>query len=102
MVSSRTATALVGAAVSLAVTFVAWYYFGTPFVFFVVPFVPFLFRRRTRSDRRRADGRAGPRPGAPGAEIDGTWECPRCGFRTRNEEYTHCPRDGTPLRPANP
>lgn len=73
---SRTTTALAGLAVSLAVTLVAWWYFDTLFVFLFLPFVPFLFRRRSRSGIRT---------------------CPTCGFRTENPEYTHCPRDGTRL-----
>ena len=83
MVGSRTATALVGLGVSLAVTVAAWQLFDTPFVFFVLPFVPFLFRSRGKPSD------SGPAPSVR--------TCPNCGFRTRNEEFTHCPRDGTPL-----
>jgi hypothetical protein len=36
-------------------------------------FVPFLFRREDRPPVR---------------------ECPVCGFRTRDEGYEYCPRDG--------
>lgn len=44
MVGSRTATALVGIAVSLAVSVAAWVYFDTLLVFLIVPIVPLLLR----------------------------------------------------------
>lgn len=78
MVSSRTATALVGLVLSLVVSIAAWIYFDTLLLFLVVPFVPLLFRRR-----------AGTRPTVK--------RCPVCGFETRDPTFTHCPRDGTPL-----
>jgi hypothetical protein len=83
MVSSRTATALAGLAASLLLSVVAWYYFDTLLLFLFLPFVPFLFRG---SSSARAE---------PDREVR---ECPRCGFRTTNPEFAHCPRDGTPLR----
>jgi len=47
------------------------------FLFFlVVPFVPFLFR-------------SGDQPPVKA--------CPVCDFRTRNEAYDYCPRDGHKL-----
>ena len=73
MVSSRTATAVAGLLLSLAVSLVLWWQFDTFLFFLVVPFVPFLFRSQERPPVR---------------------ECPVCGFRTRNEEYDYCPRDG--------
>ncbi|WP_227353913.1 hypothetical protein [Haladaptatus salinisoli] len=76
MVGSRTATALAGLALSIVLTVVLWQYFGTPFVFVFLPFLPILFGRSRRPESRT---------------------CPECGFRTRNPEFTHCPRDGTPL-----
>lgn len=76
---SRTATALAGLAGSLLVSALAWYYFDSLLLFLFVPFVPFLFRR------------------SGGNERPPTRTCPECGFRTRNPEYTHCPRDGTEL-----
>jgi hypothetical protein len=75
---SRTTTALVGLALSLLVSVVAWVYFDTLFLFLFLPLVPFLFAR----------GGGDERP---------VRECPTCGFRTTNPEYAHCPRDGTPL-----
>lgn len=80
MVSSRVATAVAGIIVSLLVSFLAWWYFNTLLFFLFVPFVPFLFRRRTT--------------------VPPAHRCPRCGFQTRNPEYTHCPRDGTRLEPV--
>ncbi|QLG27211.1 hypothetical protein HUG10_06495 [Halorarum halophilum] len=80
MVSSRTVTALVGLAISVAVSVVAWIYFDTLLVFLLVPFVPFLFRGRADADQARAG------------------VCPECGFRTRDPEVRYCPRDGTELR----
>lgn len=79
MVSSRTATAVAGVVVSLAVSVLVWRYFDTFLLFLFVPFVPFLFRGMTESER-------------PPIKT-----CPVCGFRTRNQEYLHCPRDGTEL-----
>ena len=84
---SRTATALVGLGASLAVSLAAWYYFDTLLVFFVLPFVPFLFRGR-EEDRGSAEG---------DADSTTVKQCPRCGFRTRNPEFSHCPRDGACL-----
>ena len=76
MVSARSATALVGLLASLAVSLVLWYVFDVPAFLLVVPFVPFLFRRDDRPPAR---------------------ECPACGYRTHDPEYTHCPRDGNRL-----
>jgi hypothetical protein len=81
-VDSRTATAFVGLALSVLVTVLAWWYFETLAVFLILPFVPILFRRLGEGQNR------------PSVRT-----CPRCGFRTRNPEYTHCPRDGTELEP---
>lgn len=73
MGSARLATAAAGVALSVVVSVVAWLYFDIPFLFFFVPFVPFLFRR-------------GEQPPAK--------ECPACGFRTREGDHEYCPRDG--------
>jgi hypothetical protein len=73
MVSSRTATAALGFALSLAVSVVLWWQFDTLLFFLFVPFVPFLFR---------------------GGDQPPVKECPVCGFQTRSEEYDYCPRDG--------
>jgi hypothetical protein len=78
MASARLATAVAGVALSIVVSLVAWLYFDIPFLFFFVPFVPFLFRRGTE---RQPPAR----------------ECPACGFRTRDESYEYCPRDGHEL-----
>jgi hypothetical protein len=78
--SSRTLTALVGLALSLAVSVAAWYYFDTFLLFLFLPLVPLLFRRRgepeSRPERRT---------------------CPACGFETRDPSFAYCPRDGTGL-----
>ena len=79
MFGSRTATAVVGLAVSLLVTVALWWYFETLAVFLFLPFVPFLFQ---------GDG---------DDEGDRVRECPQCGFQTTAEEYEFCPRDGTRL-----
>jgi hypothetical protein len=79
MLSSRTATALAGLAVSLVLSVAGWVYLDTLLLFLVVPFVPLLFRRRG------SDGRSALR------------RCPDCGFETREPSFSHCPRDGTPL-----
>lgn len=83
MVGSRTLTALLGVAVSLAISVVLYLYTGWLLFFLFVPFVPFLFR---------AGG-----SGATPVERPPVKECPRCGFRTRDPEYEHCPRDGSRL-----
>ncbi|MEF8979954.1 MAG: hypothetical protein V5A39_13985 [Haloarculaceae archaeon] len=67
MVSARSAIALVGFLVSLALSVALWFWFEIPAFLIVVPFVPFLFRREDRPPVR---------------------ECPVCGFRTRDEDYT--------------
>lgn len=79
MPGSRTATAVVGLVVGLAVSAAAWVAFDSLVLFLFVPFVPFLFRR---GDRERPPRRT----------------CPTCGFATRDPEYEHCPRDGRRLR----
>jgi hypothetical protein len=73
MVSARSTTALLGLVASLALSVVLWVVFGVPAFLAVVPFVPFVFRRGDCSPVR---------------------ECPVCGFRTRDPEFEHCPRDG--------
>jgi hypothetical protein len=75
MVASRTATAVAGLIVSLALTVALWWYFETLLVFLFLPFVPFLF-----------PGRADDEPPVR--------ECPVCGFQTRTEDFEYCPRDG--------
>ena len=82
MVGSRTLTALLGVVASLAISIVLYLYTGWLLFFLFVPFVPFLFRA------------GGSRP----VERPPVKECPRCGFRTRDPEFEHCPRDGDRLR----
>ncbi|WP_440010186.1 hypothetical protein [Halomicrococcus sp. SG-WS-1] len=77
MVRSRTVTAVVGLVGSLLVSALLWWYFDTVAFFLFVPFVPFLFRR-----------------GEPDEPVR---ECPACGFRTTDDAYEYCPRDGTKL-----
>jgi len=79
MVSSRTATAVVGLGLSLAVSVAVWVTFHTLLVFLVVPFVPLLFRRTL---------------GRPAPPVK---RCPTCGFASRAAEVAFCPRDGTAL-----
>jgi len=74
---ARTATAVAGIVVSIAISAVLWWDFGT-FVFFLfVPIVPFLLRGLSREPREAA-----------------TRACPVCGFRTAEDSYDYCPRDG--------
>lgn len=82
MFGSRLVSALVGVALSVAVSAALWYYFDAPLVFLFVPLVPVLFWRRGEAGRGR----------------NGRKRCPVCGFETRNPTYDHCPRDGTELR----
>jgi hypothetical protein len=82
MVGSRTATALVVGAVSLAASVLLYYHTGSLLFFLVVPFVPFLF-----SDRKPETGR-GEKP---------VFECSRCDFSTRNPDFEYCPYDGSRL-----
>jgi hypothetical protein len=81
MVGSRTLTALVGLAVSLALSAALYAYTGSFLFFLFVPFVPFLFRGRS----------------ADSAERPPIRECDRCSFRTRDPEFDYCPRDGSRL-----
>jgi hypothetical protein len=81
MTRSRLLTAIIGLAASILVSVVLWRTFGTPFVFLFVPFVPLLLRSR--------GGRDEP---APTVQA-----CPTCGFRTREDDFEFCPRDGTRL-----
>lgn len=77
MVDSRVLTAAVGLLASVAVSLFAYWWFDTLLVFLVLPFLPILFRRGADADQR--------------AHVR---ECPECGFRTTDPEFTHCPRDG--------
>ena len=79
---SRLATAAVGIVGSLLLSALLWWFFGTFAFFLFVPFVPFLFRGSSGTD-------------APATERIA--ECPQCGFRTTDESYDFCPRDGTRL-----
>lgn len=86
MVGSRTLTAAAGVAVSLILSAVLWYAFGTAVFFLFVPFVPFLFR-----------GTAAPGSGGSRDPEEAVRTCPACGFRTRDPAHEFCPRDGTRL-----
>lgn len=81
MVSSRTATALAGLVLSLAISVLAWVYFDALFLFLFVPFIPFLLSRRGGEEAEKPPLRA----------------CPQCDFRTRDPNFDYCPRDGTEL-----
>jgi len=78
MVGFRSLTAMVGLAVSVLASVALWWYFDTFAFLLFLPFVPFLFR----------SGRD---------EVPEPRECPDCGFRSRNDAYDYCPRDGTRL-----
>ncbi len=82
---SRLATALVGLVVSLGISIGLYWLTDSLLVFIFLPFVPFLFSRGT------ADG---------AAQEPTTYECPACHFRTQDQEFDYCPRDGTRLRQA--
>lgn len=82
MVNSRLLTAGVGLVASLAVSVALWLYFDTFLFFLFLPFVPFLFRGVGDDEHE------GPTPR----------ECPQCDFRTVNDEYDYCPRDGRRLQ----
>jgi hypothetical protein len=75
MAGARLATAVAGVVLSIVVSLIVWLYSGIPFLFFLVPFIPFLFRRGTERQ--------------PSAR-----ECPVCDFQTRDQSYEYCPRDG--------
>lgn len=77
MVGPRLATAAVGVVASLLLSALLWWYTGSIVFFLVVPFVLFLFR----STRDRAPVRT----------------CPFCGFRTADQDFEYCPRDGRRL-----
>lgn len=84
MVGSRALTALAGLLVSLAVSVVIYLQTGSLLLFLFVPFVPFLFSSSLRRDGD--DERPPPRA------------CPECDFRTREQGFDYCPRDGRRLR----
>lgn len=91
MVGSRTLTALAGIVLSLAISAAVWRLFDVPFLFFLVPFVPILFSRRSRS------GSGEPTGGEPGSRASSVRTCPVCGFRTDDPRFEYCPRDWTRL-----
>ncbi|MFB6106834.1 MAG: hypothetical protein ABEJ70_07665 [Halobacteriaceae archaeon] len=76
---TRLVTALLGTALSLAISAALWHWFGVPFAVLFVPFVPIFFWRSGGEDRPPVR------------------ECPACGFRTRDPAVQYCPRDGTAL-----
>lgn len=76
---SRLVTAAAGLLLSVAVSALLYWQFGTLLLFVVVPFVPYL--------ALRGRGESGP----PARR------CPECGFRTRDDAVRYCPRDGTRL-----
>ncbi|GAB3691502.1 hypothetical protein GCM10028857_28950 [Salinarchaeum chitinilyticum] len=77
---SRLVTAAAGIVVSLLLSAALWWVFGTFAFFLFVPFVPFLFRGSSQHQTEESVA-----------------ECPACGFRTVDESYDFCPRDGTRL-----
>lgn len=95
MVGSRTVTAAVVGAASLAASVGLYLYTGSLFVFFLLPFVPFLFSGRGRDSERETETER-----ETGADADERTvrTCPRCEFHTRNADFEYCPRDGSRLR----
>ena len=79
MVDSRVLTAVAGLVASVAVSLFVYLQYDTLLVFLFLPFLPILFRRGVEAEAE-ANAR--------------TRECPECGFRTADPEFTHCPRDG--------
>jgi hypothetical protein len=79
-VGSRTATTVIVALASLALSVALAVLLDFFLLFLVVPFVPFLFADDTDADE---------------TEVR---QCPVCGFRTRDEDHLYCPRDGEELR----
>jgi len=76
---SRTATALAGLLVSLALSALLWKVFGTPLVFLFVPVLPFVFGRERNRDH-------------PPVRT-----CPDCGFESHDPNVEFCPYDGARL-----
>ena len=89
MVGTRTVTALAGLGVSLLASVLLWLYFDTLLLFLFVPFVPFLFRGLSGGD------------GQAEQREQTVRECPECDFRTREDDYEYCPRDGRRLRDSD-
>lgn len=82
MVDSRTLTAAVGLIGGVLVSLVVYWQYDTLLVLLFLPFLPVLFRRGAEAEAEAA------------ATVR---ECPACGFRTADPEFTHCPRDGNRL-----
>lgn len=76
---TRWLVALVGLAISIAISVLAWALFGTLLLFLFIPFIPLFalkWPRQTSTARKR---------------------CPRCGFETTQPSFKFCPRDATRL-----
>lgn len=82
MVDSRTLTAAAGLLAGVLISVVVYWQYDTLLVLLFVPFLPILFRRGVEAETEAAAR---------------TRECPQCGFRTTDPEFTHCPRDGNRL-----
>lgn len=85
MVDSRALTAAVGLIAGVLVSVFVYWQYDTLLVLLFVPFLPLLFRRGVEAETEAA------------AQIR---ECPECGFRTADPEFTHCPHDGNRLEEA--
>lgn len=97
MVGSRTVTAAVVGAASLAASVGLYLYTGSLFVFFLLPFVPFLFSGRGRESERETKTETEADAGERAVRT-----CPRCEFHTRKADFEYCPRDGSRLRETRP
>ncbi|MBW3582942.1 MAG: hypothetical protein KY455_07585 [Euryarchaeota archaeon] len=73
---------LLSVAVTVAGTFVLWWFFGGVafFGFLFLPFVPILFGGGGRDEAVQMQA------------------CPECGFESLDPEDRYCPRDGALLR----
>jgi hypothetical protein len=97
MVGSRTVTAAVVGAASLAASVGLYLYTGSLVVFFLLPFVPFLFSGRGQESETEAKTETEANAGERAVRT-----CPRCEFDTRNADFEYCPRDGSRLREKRP
>lgn len=77
---SRYASATIGLLASIAISVLAWILYDTILLFLLIPFVPWLFWRRSSGSPSHRHKR-----------------CPRCGFTTADPDFDYCPRDGERL-----
>ena len=70
---------------SIIISLAALFVFKVPFLFFFLPLIPFLFRKKRKKEM----------------PATGLRRCRKCGFGTIRPEYTHCPLDGELLVEEN-